>query len=137
MGMAELKQSDGGGGKMAPERRWHEQVPTSSRPPPPPPLYLRPSRRHVAFTLHFRAAVLARKKNKKRAARAIQRKTLLIAFSCRCFMRVSLPRQQAEEWLRDEANKLTGAVQPRQGKRVGLKRCWKCRQPCRDTQREP
>lgn len=52
-------------------------------------------------------------------------------------MRVSLPRQQAEEWLRDEENMLTGAVQPRQGKRVGLKRCWKCRQPCRDTQKEP
>lgn len=137
MGTAELRQSDAGGGKMAPERRWHEQVPTSSRPPLPPLPHLRPSRHHVAFTLHFPAAVLARGKNKKRAARTVQWKTLLIAFSCRCFMRVSLPRQQAEEWLRDEANMLTGAVQPRQGKRVGLKRCWKCRQPCRDTQREP
>lgn len=123
---------------MAPECRWHEQVPTSSRSPPPPPRplssILAPCRFHTTFPCRRPREM---KKTKKRAACAVQRKKLLIAFSCRCFMRVSLPRQQAEEWLRDEENMLTGAVQPRQGKRVGLKRCWKCRQPCRDTQKKP
>lgn len=44
---------------------------------------------HVAFTLHFLLSSL-------KTACTIQQKELLIAFPCRRFLRVSLPRQQGE-----------------------------------------
>lgn len=72
----------------------------------------------------------------EKTACTIQRKTLLIAFSCRCFREGVAPQAEGRV-LRDEPNTLASAVKPRQGKCVRLKRCWKCRQPCRDTQKEP
>lgn len=44
---------------------------------------------HVAFTLHFLLSCL-------KTACTIQQKELLIAFPCRCFLRVSFPRQRGE-----------------------------------------
>lgn len=44
---------------------------------------------HVAFTLHFLRSCL-------KTACPIQQKELLIAFPCRCFLRVSFPRQRRE-----------------------------------------
>lgn len=44
---------------------------------------------HVAFTLHFLLSCL-------KTACPIQQKELLIAFPCRCFLRVSFPRQRGE-----------------------------------------
>lgn len=44
---------------------------------------------HVAFTLHFLLSCL-------KTACSIRQKELLIAFPCRCFLRVSFPRQQRE-----------------------------------------
>lgn len=58
----------------------------------------------------------------------------LIAFPCRCFFFFEGVVPQAEgRVLRDELYKLTSAVKPHQGKCVRVERCWKCRQPCRDT----
>lgn len=44
---------------------------------------------HVAFTLHFLLSSLE-------TACTTQQKALLIAFPCRCFLRVSFPRQRGE-----------------------------------------
>lgn len=44
---------------------------------------------HVAFTLHFLLS-------SPETACTIQQKALLIAFPCRCFLRVSFPRQRGE-----------------------------------------
>lgn len=60
MGTAELRQSEGGGA------RWLRSADGMSRSPPRlalhhlHPAHLRPSWRHVAFTLHFPAVILAR-----------------------------------------------------------------------------
>jgi len=55
--------------------------------PPPPHSLSIPSL--VALTLHFLPLSF-------KTGCTIQRKKLLIAFSCRCFLRVSFPRQKEE-----------------------------------------
>lgn len=62
----------------------------------------------------------------------IQRKNLLIAFSCRCFSEGVVP-QAERRVLWDKPYMLNSAVKPYQGKCIRVERCWKCRQPCRDT----